>query len=224
MSNVLQIEVEDGILAAHVERPAGSARAAVVVLSEARGVNDDVRATCGRLASHGFLALAPDLFWRHARDLSQPNPGDLLQPHFDHDRGLKDVEAAVTYARHIGGPLGSVGIVGFCLGGLIGFRAAIAGIGDAAVCCCGSEIEPSLCEAAAIDMPLMLHLARLDAAMLPAASQAIAASFAGRPQTEVYMYDGCTPAFTRQGGAQHVACAALLAHERTLRFMLQHLC
>jgi carboxymethylenebutenolidase len=36
----------------------------VVVLQELFGVNADIRATCDELAAHGFIAIAPDLFWR----------------------------------------------------------------------------------------------------------------------------------------------------------------
>jgi len=35
-----------------------------VVLQELFGVNTDIRKTCDELAAQGFLAVAPDLFWR----------------------------------------------------------------------------------------------------------------------------------------------------------------
>ena len=54
----------DGEFAAYCARPAGEPRAAVVVIQEIFGVNAGIRRKCDRLAEDGYLALAPDLFWR----------------------------------------------------------------------------------------------------------------------------------------------------------------
>ena len=49
---------------AYVARPAGSPKAAIVVIQEIFGVNAGIRRKCDRLAEDGYLAIAPDLFWR----------------------------------------------------------------------------------------------------------------------------------------------------------------
>ncbi|MGW2403188.1 LysE family transporter [Streptomyces sp. NPDC001739] len=58
---------EAGGIEAYVHRPVGEVRGAVVVCSELYGVNAYVRQTCAELASAGYVALAPDYYWRNAR-------------------------------------------------------------------------------------------------------------------------------------------------------------
>jgi hypothetical protein len=64
MENQITITSPDGTFNAYVSRPAKLSAPAVVVLQELFGVNADIRATCDELAKQGFIAIAPDLFWR----------------------------------------------------------------------------------------------------------------------------------------------------------------
>ena len=64
MSHRITIEGRDGAFRAYVSKPDVLPAPAVVVLHEVFGVNDDIREHCGELAEQGFLAVAPDLFWR----------------------------------------------------------------------------------------------------------------------------------------------------------------
>ena len=48
----------------YVATPEGDATAAVIVIQEIFGVNAGIRAKCDYWASQGYLAVAPDLFWR----------------------------------------------------------------------------------------------------------------------------------------------------------------
>lgn len=230
MTESISIQAEDGSFSAHVQRPRGSARAAVVVLHEIFGVNADMRATCAWLASYGFLAVAPDLFWRQEAgvDLSDADEsswqrGFALYQAFDRERALGDIAAAVARAREMGGPLGSVGVMGFCLGGLLTFRCAARQIGDAAVSYYGSETDRYLEEASELRVPLMEHLAAEDEYMPESSQQAIRAALRGRDRVEVHGYAGCSHAFARRGGQHYVPDAAALANERTLRFLLHYL-
>jgi dienelactone hydrolase len=60
----ITIEGQDGAFGAYIARPKASPASAVVVLQELFGVNADIRKTCDELAAQGFIAVAPDLFWR----------------------------------------------------------------------------------------------------------------------------------------------------------------
>src|SRR5258708_35473042 len=64
MENHIIIESPDGTFHAYISRPAKLPAPTVVVLQELFGVNADIRATCDELATQGFIAIAPDLFWR----------------------------------------------------------------------------------------------------------------------------------------------------------------
>jgi dienelactone hydrolase len=63
------IESPDGTFGAYISRPATFPAPVVVVLQELFGVNADIRATCDELAAQGYIAIAPDLFWRQEPDV-----------------------------------------------------------------------------------------------------------------------------------------------------------
>jgi carboxymethylenebutenolidase len=64
MKDRITISGHDGAFGAYVARPETLPAPAVVVLQELFGVNADIREKCAELAEQGFLAVAPDLFWR----------------------------------------------------------------------------------------------------------------------------------------------------------------
>src|SRR5260370_1287292 len=78
MKDRITIEGRDGTFYAHIARPKTLPASAVVVLQELFGVNADVRKTCDELAEQGFVAVAPDLFWRQEPgvDLSVTSEAD----------------------------------------------------------------------------------------------------------------------------------------------------
>src|SRR6187431_2127268 len=82
---------------AYVARPDQAPRAAIVVIQEIFGVNAGIRRKCDRLAADGYLALAPDLFWRlePGIELDHDVEADLqrafaLFGQFDQDQGVAD--------------------------------------------------------------------------------------------------------------------------------------
>ena len=64
MMDHIVVKGQSGTFAAYIARPKTSPAPAVVVLHEVFGVNADIRKTCDELADQGFIAVAPDLFWR----------------------------------------------------------------------------------------------------------------------------------------------------------------
>src|SRR3974377_354938 len=106
MTDGITIQGRDGGFNAYFARPKNLPGPAVVVLQELFGVNADIRKTCDELAEQGFLAVAPDLFWRQEPgvDLSVTseadwNHGVRLYQAFDRDAGAraaKDTASAVA--------------------------------------------------------------------------------------------------------------------------------
>ena len=108
----------NGSFQAYVARPEGTPRAAIVVIQEIFGVNPGIRKKCGHWASLGYLALAPDLFWRlqPGIELDPDVPEEFQQAldwmgKFDQTRGVADIEATIKAARADMG-CGKVGVVG----------------------------------------------------------------------------------------------------------------
>ena len=60
----IHVKGQSGTFSAYIARPKSSPASAVIVLQELFGVNADIRMHCDELAEQGFLAVAPDLFWR----------------------------------------------------------------------------------------------------------------------------------------------------------------
>ncbi|MBS7458123.1 dienelactone hydrolase family protein [Coralloluteibacterium stylophorae] len=230
MGSMIRIAGADGAFGAWLAQPGGRPRAAIVVVQEIFGINDDLRETCARLADEGFLALCPDLFWRLAPgiELSHLDEADWQRAlgyyrAFDFDAGVADIAATVAHARTLLGAGGRVGVMGFCLGGLMTFLAAARIPVDAAVAYYGGGTEARLDEADGIRAPLLMHLAEADEFIPPPARAAIVAALAGRADVEVHTYPGCRHAFARNGGAHYDAAAATLANARTDAFLRAHL-
>src|SRR6202050_34815 len=102
MMDHITVKGRGGAFAAYIAKPKGSLAPAVVVLQELFGVNADIRKTCDELAEQGFVAVAPDLFWRQEPgvDLNVTSEADWqhglrLYSAYDRDAGTKDVKDTV---------------------------------------------------------------------------------------------------------------------------------
>lgn len=106
-------------LEAYLARPDGpGAFPALVVIHEAYGLNDDIRAIARRLAGEGYAALAVDLFYGRNRAVCLFRFfGGMFLNSLDHG-GIRDLRAALDYlAAQPYADAGQLGAVGFCLGG-----------------------------------------------------------------------------------------------------------
>jgi len=230
MSEQLSIHTPDGDFQCYVARPAAPIAPVLIVIQEIFGVNAGIRSIADAYAAKGFIAVAPDLFWRDAPglDLNEAKPDDVsrafaLYNGYDIGKGVQDIAATVAAARTLAGASGKVGVTGYCLGGLMTFLAAAHTDADAFVEYYGGGTDGKLDLAGAITRPLLVHLAGADAYIGEAAQAAIKAALAGKPDTEVHVYPGCDHAFARPDGAHHDAAAATLANARTDAFLQRHL-
>src|ERR1700744_1029344 len=126
MGDRVTIEGQDGTFNAYIARPKIMPAAAVVVLQEVFGVNADIRKHCDELAKLGYIAVAPDLFWRQEPgvDLSVTSEADWqhglrLYQAYDRDAGAADVKDTASAAAKLGDCTGKVAVLGYCLGGLM---------------------------------------------------------------------------------------------------------
>lgn len=225
----VQIHGKDGSFQAYVAKPAAAPLGAVVVIQEIFGVNPNIRGVADRLAEAGFLAVAPDLFWRHGAGIMlDPDVQEELQQafdlfgKFDVDLGVEDIQATIAYTRETLGAA-NVGAVGYCLGGLLAYLTASRTDSDATVGYYGVGIEARLAEADKLTKPLMLHIAEADGFVPPAAQTLIQQGLGNNPQVTLHSYPGRDHAFARIGGGGFDAGASELANARTLGFFFRHL-
>ncbi len=226
MKNRITIEGRNGAFGAYIASPQNLPAPAVVVLHEVFGVNSDIRKTCNELAEQGFNAIAPDLFWRlePGVDLSVSSETDWqhglrLYQAYDRDNGAVDVKDTANAAAKLPQCTGKVAVLGYCLGGLMTFLAAVRHGVDAAVVYHGGDTEKYLGEIDGLHAPLLMHLAEEDEFISKSAQAQIKAALAATPGATVYSYPGQRHAFARHDGAHYNAAAATLANGRTLEFL-----
>ena len=231
MTDHITVQGQGGSFAAYVAMPKATPAPAVVVLQELFGVNADIRKTCDELAEKGFLAVAPDLFWRQepgvdldVRSEADWQHGLRLYGAYDRDAGVGDIAATVDAVRRMPECSGKVAVLGYCLGALMGFLTAVRRHGvDAAVAYHGGDTEKYLGEVDGLRAPLLMHLAEEDEFISKAAQAEIKAALAKKPEATVYSYAGQNHAFSRHNGAHYNAAAAALANGRTSEFLHRQL-
>lgn len=230
MNNQITVNGRNGAFSAYIARPAALPAPAVVVLQEVFGVNADIRKHCDELAEFGYIAVAPDLFWRQEPgvDLSVSSEADWqhglrLYQAYDRDAGAADVKDTVSAAATLRECTGKVAVLGYCLGGLMVYLTAVRYGVDAAVAYHGGDTEKYLSEVEGLHAPLLMHLAEEDEFISKPAQAAIKNALADKPNVTVYSYAGQRHAFSRNDGAHYNAAAAALANGRTREFLGQQL-
>ncbi|OQW46543.1 MAG: carboxymethylenebutenolidase [Proteobacteria bacterium SG_bin6] len=220
----------DGSFAAYLAEPSGPPRGAVVVIQEIFGVNQGIRRKCDSLAAAGYLAIAPDLFWRlePGVELDADVPEQFQQAlalmgRFDQDLAIRDLEATIRAARARLGEGGKVGVVGYCLGGRLAYLVAARTDADASVGYYAVGVPGLLGEKHAIARPLLLHIAGEDGFVPKDAQAAMHEGLDDHPKVTLYDYPGEDHGFAAELGKRRSEAAAQLANERTLAFFAEHL-
>jgi len=208
-------------LGAYRADPKGAPKGAVVVIQEIFGVNHHIRSVCDRLATEGYVAIAPSIF-----DRIQPNfqsgysPDEIAAARKfvanpDWPAMLRDTQAAIDVAA-VTGP---VGIIGFCLGGSIAFAAAtkLSGL-SATVGYYGGAITRFADDKPKV--PVQLHFGEKDAGIPLSDVETIKSK---RPEVEVFVYPGAQHGFHCDERASFDKQSADIAWPRSLAFFAKHL-
>jgi carboxymethylenebutenolidase len=230
MTGTITIDTDAASFTAYRADPAGTPRGAVVVIQEIFGINAGIRRQCDLLAEAGYLALAPDLFWRFAAGV-ELDPD--VKPEFeralelmgqlDQDAAVRDLEATIRTARGLLPNGGKVGTVGFCLGGRLAFMVAARTDVDASVGYYGVGIDGLLGEKHAIARPLMLHIPVEDHFVDHDAQARIHAGLDDHPKGTLHDYPGEDHGFASAVGSRRSEKSATLAEGRTMAFFAEHL-
>ena len=219
----------DGSFKTYIARPAEEPKAAIVVIQEIFGINAGIRRKCDKLAEEGYLALAPDLFWRLTPGIEldpdiepEMNKALDLMGEFDQDAGIRDIEATIKYARDLT-TSGKVGAVGYCLGGRLAYMTAARTDVDATVGYYGVGIDELLREKEAIAHPLMLHIPTEDGFVDKETQAKMHEGLDDHPKVTLYDYEGLDHGFATEFGERRADDAAELADSRTAEFFAEHL-
>ena len=219
---------DGGTFSGYLALPEGGSGPGVVVIQEIFGVNQVMREITDDIASMGYMALCPDLFWRQKPGIQITDQTEAewarafeLFNGFDLDKGVDDLDATIEHLRGMDACTGKVGSVGFCLGGRLAFLTATRTGADAAVGYYGVMLEEHVSEK--LKAPVLLHIATEDG-FVPKENQAkVHAALDGSNMATLFDYEGKDHAFARKGGEHYDPEAAQLARERTSEFFAAHL-
>ena len=224
-SSTISLTAADGFKSsAYVCEPTGKAKGAIVVLQEIFGVNSHIRAVADGYAAAGYLAIAPSTFDRIERgvDLGYA-PGDITEgarlkaavEALPAPGVLQDIQAAVDHVARAG----KVGIVGYCWGGLLVWRAAekVRGL-SAAVAYYGGGMTVGKEPSRQTSVPTMAHFGDQDAHISVASVKAFEQA---HPDVEVHLYAAPHGFNCDQRGSWNAGAAAT-ARERSLFHFGKH--
>ena len=106
----------------YLATPAGGKGAGVLVIQEWWGLDDDLKKMADKLAATGFVALAPDLYHGQVAGHTEMDKAAHLMNTMPPDRAARDMSGAVDFlASHPSVTSKSIGVVGFCMGGMLSF-------------------------------------------------------------------------------------------------------
>jgi carboxymethylenebutenolidase len=231
MGTTVNLKSKDGFeFPVYVAQPTGKPKAALVVLQEIFGVNSHIKAVTDGYAADGYLAVAPATFHRTRQGVDL----GYAAPDMDAGRALKaaiealpapgvmaDIQTAIDYACKASGGA-KVGILGYCWGGLLAWRAAcqLDGLAAAAPFYGGGMTGPE--EAARTPRcPVMAHFGEKDHWIPVDAVRAFEKAQASAGVL-VFVY-AADHGFNCDQRGSYDAPAAKLARERTLAFFAKHL-
>lgn len=225
MADAIEIAIGCGSLRALAASPGSGPRPGVIILHELFGLTGFIQDRVDWFADRGFVAIAPELYWRIAPGVVYDYAGADFDRVFatrgqlDDDQAVADIGACAEHLRSMPGCAGPVAVVGYCLGGLLAYLAAARLDISAAVSFHGVRIETRLEEASRQRAPLLLHFCGLDKYVPPEAVKIIKTALAGRVGVEFHDYPESDHGFSREGQPAYDAAVASLAHQRTLDFI-----
>jgi len=198
-------------------------RPAIVVIHENRGLHPHIQDVARRFAVEGFLAYAPDLLSLVGGTPTNEDEALALHPKMNQDDAVVALTAAVTFLKKHPESTGKVGTVGFCFGGLMVNRLAVAsGELDAGVAYYGRQVADA--DVPKINAPLLLHYAENDKAVNAGIEAYEKALKANKKRFTLHMYPGAQHAFNNDTGkARYDKAAADLAWGRTIAFFKETL-
>ena len=214
-------------MSAYLSLPKRTPGAGLVIAQEIFGVNAAMRQICDFFASRQFTVICPDLFWRAEPGVelgeTERDRAFALRGKMNDDQVSDDIASAVEFLRKHEACTGSVGVVGYCWGGMLAYLTAVRHKPDAAVGYYGVGIDKRLDLAKNLSCPLMLHYAELDQFASPEVAALVRSTFKDDPRVTVYEYRKVGHAFARPGGAHYDKAAGDLADMRSLSFLVEKL-
>ena len=128
-SSTVQLNTSGGKMEAYVAQPKdGGSYPGIVVIQEAFGVNGHMKNVTDRIAAEGYVAIAPDIYHREPERIipfSDMAKAIATLQRVQDPQAMEDVGAAIAHLksqRNV--KAGSLGVIGFCMGGRLTYLTA----------------------------------------------------------------------------------------------------
>jgi carboxymethylenebutenolidase len=225
MGEAVEFASNGATAAGHLATPEVGAGVGVIVVQEWWGLNPQIKGVCDRLADEGFTALAPDLYHGELAGHDEMDKAGQLMNALPMDRAVRDMSGAIDFlAAHEAVRGDRLGVVGFCMGGMLSWVLACARpdkVG-AVVAFYGAPIGDDQPDWEKLSVPVQFHIAGSDDFFPPDAMRAHAERLkAMGKDIDTHEYPGTGHAFANETNAigTYDAEAARQAWVRTLEFL-----
>ncbi|HEX5107979.1 MAG TPA: dienelactone hydrolase family protein [Vicinamibacterales bacterium] len=122
MAETVEFRSNGSTASGYLAKPASGTGPGVLVIQEWWGLDSGIKQMSDRLAADGFVALAPDLYHGELAAHDEMDKASHLMQSMPPDRAARDMSGAVDYlAGHPAVTSNGIGVVGFCMGGMLSF-------------------------------------------------------------------------------------------------------
>jgi len=215
MAESVQFQSNGTVSSGYLVTPSAGSGPGVLVIQEWWGLDSGIKEMTERLGAAGFVALAPDLYHGELAAHDEMDKAAHLMQSLPADRAARDMSGAVDYlGSHPSVTSDGIGVVGFCMGGMLSFIIA-ANRPDkvkAVVPFYGfpqGDTEPDWSKLTA---SISGHMAGNDSFFPPAAARALEAKLRGMGKNvTLTVHEGASHAFMGPHNALGTLDAALAA-------------
>lgn len=195
----IKIPYNGNTIPGYTAEPIDGRKPGVIVIGAIFGVDDDIKGIVERLASNGFLAIAPNMFWEDPKGDTDVLPvsiegserGRARAGRVDRDSGVAYIEACMEFL--IGSPYcdGKIVLQGYCFGGPFVLQAAARLQINAGFSYHGSYVERFLGDLEIASCPLQFHYGDSDTvAPMVGSVDVMQAACEKQDNAEVFVYPG----------------------------------
>jgi len=202
MAEMIEFPVNGTSAGGYLATPAGGSGPGVIVLQEWWGLVPQIKAVCDRLAEQGFTALAPDLYHGEMAEHDEMDKAGHLMTSLPIERAAKDMLGAIdALLAHDACSSSSVGVTGFCMGGMLTLRLCAIG-GDrisVAAPFYGAPLGDDSIDWSGVSAKIEGHFAENDDFFPPEACEALAQQLRDAGKDAVFhVYPGTGHGFTNE--------------------------
>ena len=125
MAETVEFRSNGGVASGYLVKPSAGSGPGVLVIQEWWGLDSGIKEMANRLGAAGFVALAPDLYHGELAGHDEMDKAAHLMQSMPPDRAGRDMSGAVDYlSAHSAVTSDGIGVVGFCMGGMLAFLIA----------------------------------------------------------------------------------------------------